>query len=128
LKEDILSAFDHYLSFTFWKFVTDAIRYCVSGLWRYFVSAGMEKGIKYSQDQSSILLLFEHNFRYNAEVLRLTLQRIIGCLLPLGVLNRVMLYLNYLFSKYLLIVKRFGSVRERRYISIYYYYYNAQIF
>ena len=41
-----------------------------------FLSAGMEKGIKYSQDQSSILLLFEHNFRYNAEVLRVTLQRI----------------------------------------------------
>ena len=33
-----------------------------------------------------------------------------------------MLYLNYLFSKYLLIVKRFGSLRERRYISVYYYY------
>ena len=27
------------------------------------------------------------------------------------------------FSKYLLIVKRFGSLRERRYISVYYYYY-----
>ena len=26
------------------------------------MSAGMEKSIKYSQDQSSIMLLFEHNF------------------------------------------------------------------
>ena len=46
-----------------------------------------------------------------------------ACLLPVGVLNPVMLYLNYLFSKYLLIVKRFGSLRERHYISVYYYYY-----
>ena len=30
------------------------------------MSAGMGKGIKYSQDQSSIMLLFEHNFRHNA--------------------------------------------------------------
>ena len=34
-----------------------------------------------------------------------------------------MLYLNYLFSKYLLIVKRFGSLRERRYVSVFYCYY-----
>ena len=34
-----------------------------------------------------------------------------------------MLYLNYLFCKYLLIVKHFGSLRERRYICLYYYYY-----
>ena len=40
-----------------------------------------------------------------------------GCLLPVEVLNPVMLYLNYLFSKYLLIVKRFAS------LSVYYYYY-----
>ena len=46
-----------------------------------------------------------------------------GCLLPVGILHSVILYLNYLFSKYLLIVKRFGSLRERRYISVYYYYY-----
>ena len=26
----------------------------------------MGKGIKYSQDQSNIMLLFEHNFRHNA--------------------------------------------------------------
>ena len=31
-----------------------------------------------------------------------------------------MLYLNYLFSKYSLIVKCFGSLRERCYISVYY--------
>ena len=37
------------------------------------MSARMEKGIKYSQDQSSIILLFEHNFRHNAVVLRVTL-------------------------------------------------------
>ena len=41
----------------------------------------------------------------------------------LVVLNPVMLYLKYSFSKYLLIVKRFGSLRERRYIIVYYYYY-----
>ena len=39
------------------KFVTDAVKCCV------FMSAGMDKGIKYSQDQSSIMLLFEHNFK-----------------------------------------------------------------
>ena len=32
----------------------------------------MEKGIKYSQDQSSIMLLFEHNSRHNAVVLSVT--------------------------------------------------------
>ena len=36
------------------------------------MSVRMEKGIKYSQDQSSIMLLFEHNFRRNAVVLRVT--------------------------------------------------------
>ena len=41
------------------------------------MSAGMEKGIKYSQDQSSIMLLFEHNYRHNAVVLRVTLESII---------------------------------------------------
>ena len=34
-----------------------------------------------------------------------------------------MLYLNHLFSKYLLIVKRFGSLREKRQISVHHYYY-----
>ena len=54
------------------------IRYGDSGLWRYFLSAGMEKGIKYNQDQSSIMPLFEHNFRHNiyAVVLRVTLKSI----------------------------------------------------
>ena len=46
-----------------------------------------------------------------------------GCLLPVGVLNPAMLYLNHLFSKYLLIIKRFGSLRERCYICVYYYFY-----
>ena len=32
-------------------------------------SEGMEKGIKYNQDQSSIMLLLELNFRHNAVVL-----------------------------------------------------------
>ena len=43
----------------------------------FFLSAGLEKDIKYSQDQSSMMLLFEHNFRHNAVVsfvvLRVTL-------------------------------------------------------
>ena len=63
----------HYLSFIFCKFVIDAIKYCVSGLWRYFLSAGMG-GIKYSQDQSSIMLLFGNNFRHNAVILRVTIK------------------------------------------------------
>ena len=40
------------------------------------MSAGMEKGIKYSQDQLSIIALFEHNFRRNAVVLRVMLKSI----------------------------------------------------
>ena len=40
------------------------------------MSAGMEKGIKYGQDQSSIMLLFEHNYMHNAVVLRVTLKSI----------------------------------------------------
>ena len=39
-------------------------------------SEGMEKGIKYNQDQSSIMLLLELNFRHNAVVLRVTLKSI----------------------------------------------------
>ena len=37
--------------------------------------AGTEKGNKYVQNQSSVMLLyiFEHNFRHNAVVLRVTL-------------------------------------------------------
>ena len=86
LKGDILSAFEHYSSFISCKFVIDAITYCVSGLLKIFLSAGKEKGIKYSQDLSSIMLLFEHNriqtlvfLRYKA-----TNFRVIGgdCRLP----------------------------------------------
>ena len=40
-----------------------------------FMSAGMEKGIKYRQDQSNIMLLFERNYRHNAVVLRVTLKK-----------------------------------------------------
>ena len=40
------------------------------------MSAGMEKGMKYSQDQSSIMLLFEHNFRHNTVVLRVALKSV----------------------------------------------------
>ena len=32
------------------------------------------QGIKYSQDQSSIMLLFENNFRHNAVILRVTIK------------------------------------------------------
>ena len=39
-----------------------------------FFSAGMGKDIKYSQDQSSIMLLFEHNFRHNDVFLRVTIK------------------------------------------------------
>ena len=42
-----------------------------------FLSAGMEKGIKYSQNQSSIMLLFEHNLRHNAVILRVTVKIIV---------------------------------------------------
>ena len=41
-----------------------------------FLSTGMEKGIKYNQAQSSIMLLFEHNFRHNTVVLRVKLKSI----------------------------------------------------
>ena len=55
IKKDILSAFQHYSSFISCKFVIDAIIYCVTGLWKIFSSAVMEKGIKYSQDLSTII-------------------------------------------------------------------------
>ena len=40
-----------------------------------FFSAAMGKSIKYSQDQSSIMLLFEHNFRHNADIWRVFTQK-----------------------------------------------------
>ena len=41
------------------------------------MSVGMEKVMKYSQDQLSIIItLFEHNFRHNAVVLRVMLKSI----------------------------------------------------
>ena len=43
----------------------------------FFLSADMEKGIKYAQDQLSKKLVFEHKFSHNAVVLRVTLKSII---------------------------------------------------
>ena len=43
------------------------------------MSTGMEKGIKYSQDQLSIITRFEHDFRHNAVVLRAMLKTIQSC-------------------------------------------------
>ena len=37
----------------------------------------MEKGIKYNQDQSSIILPLEHNLRHNAVVLKMMLKSIV---------------------------------------------------
>ena len=42
-----------------------------------FLSSGMEKGVKHNQDQSSRMLLLEHNFRHNAVVLRVRLKSIL---------------------------------------------------
>ena len=41
-----------------------------------FLAAGMEKGIKYDQDQSSIMLLLDPSLRHNAVVLKVTLKSI----------------------------------------------------
>ena len=41
-----------------------------------FLAAGMKNGIKYNQDQSSIMLLLDHSLRHNAVVLKVTLKRI----------------------------------------------------
>ena len=50
---------------------------CVKLMEVFFLSAGMEKGIKYKlQDQSSIMLLFEHNLTHNAVVLRVRFKSI----------------------------------------------------
>ena len=40
----------------------DAIRYCDSGLWRYFLSAGVEKGINIKNIARSV----EHNATFRA--------------------------------------------------------------
>ena len=39
----------------------------------FWGSVGMEKNIKYNQDQLSVMLILEHNFKHNAVVLRGTL-------------------------------------------------------
>ena len=42
-----------------------------------FLSARIEKDIKYYQDQSNIMLILEQNFRHHAVVLRVTLKGIL---------------------------------------------------
>ena len=49
---------------------------CLSKLWSIFLAAGMEKGIKYNQDQSSITLLLELDLRHNAVALKVTFKRL----------------------------------------------------
>ena len=52
---------------------------CLSKLWSIFLAAGMEKGIKYNQDQSSITLLLEldlRSLRHNAVALKVTFKRL----------------------------------------------------
>ena len=72
--------FEHYLLFIACKVVIDAMKCCVSDLYEGIFlsedSEGMEKGIKSNQDQSSIMLLLELNFRHNAVVLRVMLKSI----------------------------------------------------
>ena len=74
LKEDILSAS---LALFVVYFLSICNITCVKLMEVFFLSAGMEKGIKYKlQDQSSIMLLFEHNFTHNAVVLRVRFKSI----------------------------------------------------
>ena len=63
------------------------------------MSAGMEKGLKYCQDQSSIMLLFEHTFRHDAVVLRVTLKGIMlkfSSIIYLTLVIRLVLFLEFL--------------------------------
>ena len=74
LKEDILSAS---LALFVVYFLSICNIMCVKLMEVFFLSAGIEKGIKYKlQDQSSIMLLFEHNFTHNAVVLRVRFKSI----------------------------------------------------
>ena len=78
LKEDILSAS---LALFVVYFLSICNIMCFKLMEVFFLSAGMEKGIKYNpQDQSSITLLFEHNFQlnfmHNAVVLRVRFKSI----------------------------------------------------
>ena len=71
LKEDIsLALFVVY-------FLSICNTMCFKLMEVFFLSAGMEKGIKYNpQDQSVIMLLFKHNFTHNAVVLRVRFKSI----------------------------------------------------
>ena len=63
------------------------------------MSAGMEKGLKYCQDQSSIMLLFEQTFRHNAVVLRVTLKSTMlrfSSIMYLTLVIRLVLFLEFL--------------------------------
>jgi len=74
------------------KFVTDAIKYCI-----YVCGDG--KGLKYCQDQSRIMLLFEHTFRHNAVVLRVTLKSVVlkfSSIMYLTLVIRLVLFLEFL--------------------------------
>ena len=59
----------------------------------------MEKSLKYCQDQSSIMLLFEHTFRQNAVVLRVTLKSTMlkfWSIMYLTLVIRLVLFLEFL--------------------------------
>ena len=59
----------------------------------------MEKSLKYCQDQSSAMLLFEHTFRQNAVVLRVTLKSTMlkfWSIMYLTLVIRLVLFLEFL--------------------------------
>jgi len=56
------------------KVAPATIKCCVLTYGGIFLSPGMEKGVKYNQDQSSIMLLLEYNFSHNVVALRVTLK------------------------------------------------------